>query len=411
MAATQHQTIWPRQQDNSTLFGPVVVEGGEKASNAPTINGVVGAMMALSTICVMLRIYVRGVMIKTFGLDDAVMVLAFLAAVGSTVCLVEETKYGAGRHFIDIRLDEFAKLAFWQYVHGPLLVTGISLVKISLGFFLLRFVQGLWYTRFIIFMIVFLALFTLTCDLTLALQCIPPVAAYTIPRPIDAKCFSADTFLAISTFNGVMNILTDAIFVLLPVPIIIKLQVNRRTKLSLLFILSLGLFACIASIVRVYVGSHVFEDLDYTWAYAFFIWNFAELHTGIVAACLPALRPLFSSILENTSRRLRATGYLYDSGGRFANKYGGSRSNHNRSGYHRHDDAVGLSSLHRKHLEEGEVDIGGLYNARVTSTGSTGVSRHGVGDDSSEEGILPPPPRGAVIKTTQIVVTEGRQGV
>lgn len=31
--------------------------------------------------------------------------------------------------------------------------------------------------------------------------------------------------------------------------------------------------ACIASIVRVYVGSHVFEDLDYTWAYAFFIWN------------------------------------------------------------------------------------------------------------------------------------------
>lgn len=38
-----------------------------------------------------------------------------------------------------------------------------------------------------------------------------------------------------------MNILTDAVFVLLPVPIIVKLQVNRRTKLSLLFILSLGL--------------------------------------------------------------------------------------------------------------------------------------------------------------------------
>lgn len=63
-----------------TLFGPVVVEGGEKASNAPTINGVVGAMMALSTICVMLRIYVRGVMIKTFGVDDAVMVLAFVCS-------------------------------------------------------------------------------------------------------------------------------------------------------------------------------------------------------------------------------------------------------------------------------------------------------------------------------------------
>lgn len=38
-----------------------------------------------------------------------------LAAIGSMVCLVEETKYGAGRHFMDIRLDEFGQLAFWQY--------------------------------------------------------------------------------------------------------------------------------------------------------------------------------------------------------------------------------------------------------------------------------------------------------
>lgn len=131
-----------------------------------------------------------------------------------------------------------------------------------------------------------------------------------------------------------------------------------------------------------------------------------------MAACLPALRPLFSSLLENTSRRLRATGYLpYDSSlaaryGHGSHKYGSRRSN-----YHRQDeDAVGLHSLssqHRKHLEDGGGGGGG-YNARVTSASGTGVSR---GDDgSSEEGILPPP-RGAVIKTTQIVVTEGRNGV
>ncbi|KAK6214457.1 hypothetical protein LQW54_004364 [Pestalotiopsis sp. IQ-011] len=318
-------------------------------------------MMALSTICVVLRIYVRGVMIKTFGLDDAVMVLAFLAAIGSMVCLVQETKYGAGRHFMDIRIDEFVQLAFWQYI--------------------------------------FLVLFTLSCDLTLALQCIPPMAAYAFPRPIDAQCFSADTFLAISTFNGVMNILTDAVFVLLPVPIIVKLQVNSRTKLSLLFILSLGLFCSLSKKMT------VFPDLD------LFSLRSAELHTGIVAACLPALRPLFSSLLENTSRRLRATGYLpYDSSlaaryGHGSHKYGSRRSN-----YHRQDeDAVGLHSLssqHRKHLEDGGGGAGG-YNARVTSASGAGVSR---GDDGSgEEGILAPP-RGAVIKTTQIVVTEGRNG-
>ncbi|KAM0810935.1 hypothetical protein AB5N19_11288 [Seiridium cardinale] len=387
MTVIQVQTIWPRQDSGSTA-------GGNKPSNVPTILGVVGTMMGLSTICVFLRIYVRGVMIKIFGLDDGVIVLAFLAAVGSMICLVAETKYGAGRHFSDVTLDEFSQLSYWQYIHGPLLVSGISLVKISLGFFLLRFVQGLWYKRFIIFMIVFLALFTISCDLTLTLQCMPPMAAYMFPRPPDASCFSADTFLAISTFNGVMNIITDAVFLLLPVPVIVGLQVNKRTKASLLFILSLGSFACVASIVRVYVGSHLFQDFDYTWAYAFFIWNYAELHTAIIAACLPALRPLFASMLENTSRRLRATGYMYGSS-RYANKYG-SKSN-NRSGYRRQEDAVGLESLRRtNHLEDG------TYKARVTSASGTGVNR---GDDSSEDGILPP--KGAVMKTTQIVVSEG----
>ncbi|KAK6080981.1 hypothetical protein SCUP515_03123 [Seiridium cupressi] len=338
MTVVQVQTIWPRQDSGSTA-------GGDKPSNVPTILGIVGTMMGLSTICVFLRIYVRGVMIKMFGLDDGVIVLAFLAAMGSMMCLVAETKYGAGRHFSDITLDEFSQLSYWQYIHGPLLVSGISLVKISLGFFLLRFVQGLWYKRFIIFMIV-------------------------------------------------MNIITDAVFLLLPVPVIVGLQVNKRTKASLLFILSLGSFACVASIVRVYVGSHLFQDFDYTWAYAFFIWNYAELHTAIIAACLPALRPLFASMLENTSRRLRATGYMYGSS-RYANKYG-PKSN-NRSGYHRQEDAVGLESLRRiNHLEDG------TYKARVTSASVTGVSRD---DDSSENGILPP--KGAVVKTTQIVVSEG----
>ncbi|KAK6085761.1 hypothetical protein SCUP234_02668 [Seiridium cupressi] len=325
MTVVQVQTIWPRQDSGSTA-------GGDKPSNVPTILGVVGTMMGLSTICVFLRIYVRGVMIKMFGLDDGVIVLAFLAAVGSMMCLVAETKYGAGRHFSDITLDEFSQLSYWQYTHGPLLVSGISLVKISLGFFLLRFVQGLWYKRFIIFMIV-------------------------------------------------MNIITDAVFLLLPVPVIVGLQVNKRTKASLLFILSLGSLTSKSNLSNAGIIA-----IDKPTS--------AELHTAIIAACLPALRPLFASMLENTSRRLRATGYMYGSS-RYANKYG-PKSN-NRSGYHRQEDAVGLESLRRiNHLEDG------TYKARVTSASVTGVSR---GDDSSENGILPP--KGAVVKTTQIVVSEG----
>lgn len=47
-----------------------------------------------------------------------------------------------------------------------------------------------------------------------------------------------------------MNICTDVLFALLPIPIIVKLQVNTRTKVSLAVILGLGFVACAAGIVK-----------------------------------------------------------------------------------------------------------------------------------------------------------------
>ena len=41
-------------------------------------------------------------------------------------------------------------------------------------------------------------------------------------------------------FNSIINIITDVLFASLPISVIWNLQVNLRTKLSLLAILSLG---------------------------------------------------------------------------------------------------------------------------------------------------------------------------
>jgi fucose 4-O-acetylase-like acetyltransferase len=49
--------------------------------------------------------------------------------------------------------DEYQVLAKYMWANSILIVTGISLVKISLGFFLLRFAQKVVWKRFIIGMI------------------------------------------------------------------------------------------------------------------------------------------------------------------------------------------------------------------------------------------------------------------
>ena len=49
-------------------------------------------------------------------------------------------------------------------------------------------------------------------------------------------------------FNSIINIITDVLFASLPVTVVWNLQVNMRTKISLLAILSLG-YLYVVSIV------------------------------------------------------------------------------------------------------------------------------------------------------------------
>jgi hypothetical protein len=69
----------------------------------------------------------------------------------------------------------------------------------------------------------------------------------------NAKCFDNNLFTAIGMFNSVINIITDVLFASLPVTVVWNLQVNMRTKISLLAILSLG-YLYVVSLLALDVG-------------------------------------------------------------------------------------------------------------------------------------------------------------
>jgi len=68
--------------------------------------------------------------------------------------MVQEVHLGIGRHLTDpILLANFSRIMLWTWMRSLFIVLGISLVKVSVGFFLLRVVDGTKYKRFIIGMI------------------------------------------------------------------------------------------------------------------------------------------------------------------------------------------------------------------------------------------------------------------
>jgi len=144
-------------------------------TNAPSILAVNGGFAGIALVVVILRIYIRSVVLRSIGSDDWVMVAAMVGrllsfgkictdimdqacAVGVLVCFVYETKSGIGRHIQDISPSEFQTLLHWQFYHSIINMVGVGLVKISIGLFLLRFVQAKLCRRIIIGIIGMLSL-------------------------------------------------------------------------------------------------------------------------------------------------------------------------------------------------------------------------------------------------------------
>ncbi|PVH82004.1 hypothetical protein DL98DRAFT_514370 [Cadophora sp. DSE1049] len=376
--------------DPTVPTGPV-----DRSTNAPSILAVNGVFCGAAVLVMAARMYVRTVMLKTLGVDDWLILAATICGVGVFICFVGETHNGKGMHTKSIRPDEMIRLSHWTFFHSIIVTVGISLVKLSVAFFLLRLAPGKGHKVFLYCVIAFLVAFTLSSAGTIMFSCIPIRASWDRASEPNAKCFSLDTFTNIGLFNSIVNIVTDVLFASLPIPIVWKLQVNLRTKISLIGILSLGYFACVCSIVKTTIQVKVFSDLDNTRDDKYTIWNAIELYVGLLAASLPALRPLFKSMLD---LRTRAT----------------ASSNAQRHKYYMQEDGIGMNSL------PGQGTRGSKYNVRVTTRSQPtksvlGRSTHDTqseedfaskGDADSLDDILPMQGRErGITKTVNISVT------
>ncbi|KAK5130555.1 hypothetical protein LTR08_001935 [Meristemomyces frigidus] len=292
------------------VFTPTKDDAYCNESNSAAILGVVGSFLGAATIAVGLRVYVRSFMVKFFGADDYVMLAALLMAIGTFICFVGETNYGQGKHTGCVSLADMQHLLEWQFYHSLWNTFGLILVKISIAFFLIRLAPRPRWKWPLWGAIIFLVCFAIASAGTIVFDCTPIDAAWTFSLKAlpSTRCFSNKTYAAIGVFNSVINILTDVLFAVLPIPIIIRLQVNLRTKFILAVILSLGFVACAAGMVKTHLQFKFLEEKDWLWRDDFMVWGMLELCLGIMAGSLASLKPLLSKMLATAKTVLGMSG-------------------------------------------------------------------------------------------------------
>ncbi|KAK6614264.1 hypothetical protein H4I96_00585 [Botrytis cinerea] len=96
---------------------------------------------------------------------------------------------------------------------------------------------------------------------------------------------------------GIVNMINDVIILIVPIPRILKLRMNKRKKFSVAGIMLLGSFVCVASIVRIYYLTLLTSAIDITYILGpAFGWSSLEPSVAIIGACLPTYAPLFRGI-------------------------------------------------------------------------------------------------------------------
>ncbi|PQE28739.1 integral membrane family protein [Rutstroemia sp. NJR-2017a WRK4] len=248
--------------------------------------------VALSWITVALRCYGRIYISKVFGSDDVFIIITLLAFSATAGLGMAGIHFGIGRHNAELTLDNLINAAKYQILTTLAYIATTAILKISVGLLLLRLVDIKPFYKYLIWISVgVVSIWTLITFIIGLIQCRPLAAAWNPYIP--GTCLPSDVVPNFGYAISAETIFFDWLFALLPIPVLWNIKMNNRLKISIALILSLGVVASIATIIRLKYIVALGELSDGLYSIApVFLWSSVELGLGIIAASVATLRPI-----------------------------------------------------------------------------------------------------------------------
>ncbi|KAL3463407.1 hypothetical protein BJX64DRAFT_120511 [Aspergillus heterothallicus] len=287
--------------DPSMIEHNADVESTSTARMTIVVRAVVLVLAISTTLVCGLRLYLRKFILRSFGLDDYLVVLALIAVNGFSALAYTISYYGLGADTEDVSAED---LATWFKIYFgaecSYLVVG-AVVKISLTVFIMR----LFPTQFIrisgIATMAFIGAFTVSMTLALTLKC-RPVRASWDKSITDAKCWSSQTNFVVLLTQGIIMFVLDVLILALPIRPIWKLQMPVKRRLWILGLFAIGFIACIAALVRFSTLVYAKDETNFTHSAATsLIWMEVEFNLALMSGSLSSIPKLFNQHNRNSS--------------------------------------------------------------------------------------------------------------
>ncbi|KAH9893844.1 hypothetical protein F4778DRAFT_297876 [Xylariomycetidae sp. FL2044] len=262
-------------------------------SRAPLMIGAAVLCIFVATLAVGLRLYTRGCILRSLWHDDFLAAAALLGTITAGAILCAHTRYGLAGHYWD--MTPTSSVEFWKIFYATTLTYNVTLllIKLSLFFQYYRLIQDIKEYSLLYVGIMFLVVAWSTAQIfVLMFQCTPIAKVW--DYTMSGHCLESKL---ITWINAIGNIVTDVIVLMLPMPVVWRLNLKRGQKWGVIGIFSLGFTTCIISICRLIFYGNIGYDFSYDTA-PVAIWTLAELASGLTCAALITLRPLFRKLVR-----------------------------------------------------------------------------------------------------------------
>ncbi|MCJ1427901.1 hypothetical protein MMC29_005807 [Sticta canariensis] len=384
---------------------------GEHTTNMERDGGMAQLVVAvafgsLAIVAVVLRIISRRLSRVYLQLNDYMIIFALVKQLrffstrpnayfeqvssisGIAAIIASVVNGGSGKH--EDELSDAQVVAYWKTIF--ILIISWPITQTAIKISILLFYLQLFVTK----------QFSIAAYITMfvvCLWCIQQVlAALLICKPISYNWnFHNQTGTCGNTTanciaGAAINVFTDLVILLLPMPTIWSLKIPTRSKLSLSFIFGLGFLICIVSCVRLR-GLIFWSMKDGTYSNSMAVlWTSLESTLGIICACIVVMRPLFGKAFPDRLKlgemtRKPSTDPSSSTGSRISRTTGWMRPHHHPrglsgNGAHSHD-RLGPTVFQR--LEENIFALSpGAGQTKAANTTTIAVGTAG----SADSGVI-----------------------
>ncbi|KAB5522976.1 CFEM domain-containing protein [Coniochaeta sp. 2T2.1] len=296
-------TIWEQLETKKYSTETCHINGEDRRALV-RITAVVFGFLGLTAFALrcVARLYVAA---QTWGIDDWIICAAVAVMVPLQVISIPLSNHGLGLDMWNVPHDSITTILYLYFWDEMVYVTALSLTKVSILFFYLKVFPGKRFRYVVYTLIAANICYAVVFDLLLAFQCHPIAGAWlSWDGTFHAKCISINI---LGWTAAAINIVLDLAVIILPLPELFRLSMSLRKKVQIIMMFAVGFFVTFVSIIRlrslVEFGNTQNVTQDYV---EVGYWSTIEVPVGIICACMPAVRSLFSLVFPkvfSTSRK------------------------------------------------------------------------------------------------------------